>query len=104
MWVFFGYGLYPEVGLIWIAILVLIASQLLKSGSARLVEGTAPANWLLFTADAVLPGINLDPDHKDIRFEGWRQYLLYGIRLLGAAVLFIFVRLLQQAAGPGGAP
>ena len=99
VWLFFGYGLYPEVGLVWIALVVIVASRVLKSGAGKIAGGTPPSNWLLFTADAALPGIHLDPEHEDVRFHGWRQNVLYGIRLLGAAVIFIFLKLLQQSAG-----
>jgi hypothetical protein len=71
----------------------------LKRGADQIAAGPVPTNWLLFTADAALPGIHLDPEHEDVRFHGWRQNVLYGIRLLGAAVIFIFLKLLQQSAG-----
>jgi hypothetical protein len=99
VWLFFGYGLYPEVGLVWIALVVIVASRVLKRGADQIAAGPVPTNWLLFTADAALPGIHLDPEHEDVRFHGWRQNVLYGIRLLGAAVIFIFLKLLQQSAG-----
>jgi hypothetical protein len=96
-WMLADYGYHPEIGLLWIVGFVAVATLVFKSGETSLASGTRPRNWLVFAFDAVIPGIQLDGQHKDIGFDGWRQYFLYFLRFLSAVVVVLVIQLLKKS-------
>jgi hypothetical protein len=96
-WMLADYGYHPEIGLLWIVGFVAVATLVFKSGETSLASGTRPRNWLVFAFDAVIPGIQLDGQHKDIGFSGWRQYFLYFLRFLSAVVVVLVIQLLKRS-------
>ena len=98
-WILADYGYHPEIGLLWIVGFVGIATLVFKTGETSLTSGTRPRNWLVFAFDAVIPGIQLDDQHKDVGFGGWRQYFLYFLRFLSAVVVVLVIELLKRSVG-----
>jgi hypothetical protein len=98
-WILADYGYHPEIGLLWIVGFVGIAAFVFKTGETLLASGTRPRNWLVFAFDAVIPGIQLDDQHKDVGFRGWRQYFLYFLRFLSAVVVVLVIELLKKSLG-----
>jgi hypothetical protein len=96
-WALADYGYHPEIGLLWIAGFVGIATFVFKTGETSLAGGTRPRNWLVFAFDAVIPGVQLDDQHKDVGFRGWRQYFLYFLRFLSAVVVVLVIELLKKS-------
>jgi hypothetical protein len=98
-WILADYGYHPEIGLLWIVGFVGIATLVFKTGETSLTSGPRPRNWLVFAFDAVIPGIQLDDQHKDVGFGGWRQYFLYFLRFLSAVVVVLVIELLKRSLG-----
>jgi hypothetical protein len=96
-WASVGYGLYPEVGFIWFALLIVCAYYVFASGESLLLSGSLPRSWFVYAMDAVIPVIKLDPEHDKIGFKGWRQYFLYLMKILSAVLAFLVFRVLQDA-------
>jgi hypothetical protein len=92
-----GYGVKLQNGLILIVVFTLIGYVIFKTGWRDLESGSRPRSWLVFSIDAIIPGINLDDEHKKIKFEGWRQYYLYFLKALGILLFFLFLRYVSQA-------
>jgi hypothetical protein len=96
-WLLADYGYHPEIGLLWIIAFVGIATIVFKSGDTALRSKVRPRNWFVFAFDSVIPGIQLDNQHKDIRFHDWRQYFLYFLRFLSAVVVVLVIELLKKS-------
>ena len=96
-----GYGYYPERGLGILLLLVLLGWPIFATGAARLINAQLPRSWLVFSLDTMIPIIELDPKSGEVAFKGPRQYYLYFMRLLGAALAFlVFAYLKQTFVGP----
>src|SRR5262249_27069468 len=96
-WALTAYGYRPWIGLIWIALMVLVGAAVFKNGAAHLVDpAKRPRSWLVFSLDSVIPVINLDKDHVDVRFKGHHQYMLYFLRFLGAILVVLVLDILKQ--------
>lgn len=94
-WMTVGYGLYPEIGFLWISALVISGYFVFRTGK---VSGhAAPRSWLVYSIDTILPFIELDKKHKDINFSGWRQYFVYVMRMISVVVVYLLFRVLQNA-------
>lgn len=96
-WLFTRYGYFPLLGLTWIAGFAAVSAVIFKTGANTVVNYVKPRSWLVFSLDAVIPGIHLDKGFDDIRFSGKRQYLVYALRLLGALVIYLFLEALKQS-------
>jgi hypothetical protein len=96
-WLLADYGFHPEVGLLWILGFVGVATVVFKTGEETLPSESRPRNWLVFALDSVIPGIQLDSQHKEISFVGWRQYFLYFLRFLSAVVVVLVIELLKKS-------
>jgi hypothetical protein len=46
--------------------------------------------------DSAIPGIKLDKNHEDVRYDGWPQIMLYALRILGAVLVFVALSYLQK--------
>jgi hypothetical protein len=97
IWLLADYGYRPEIGLLWILGFVGITALIFKTGEKCMTKGTRPRNWLVFAFDAVIPGIQLDSEHGDIGFSGWRQYFLYILRFLSAVVVVLVIEMLRRS-------
>jgi hypothetical protein len=92
-----GYGVQLQNGFILIAILIAIGYVVFKTGSRQITTSeTTPRSWLLFSVDAVIPGINFDEGHRKITFSGWRQYYLYALRASGILLFFLLLKYVSQ--------
>jgi hypothetical protein len=92
-----AYGYHPEIGLLWICGFVVLGAIIFKTGAHKMLGEKRPHNWFVFSLDAVIPGIDLDKDHRDIRFSGWRQDFLVFLRFLGAVVVVVIIGILKQS-------
>ncbi len=100
-WLLTAYGYRPEIGMLWIVGMVVVGTIIFKSGETRVVANEWPRSWLFFSLDSVIPIINLDKKHEEVRFLGWRQYFLYFLRFLGAILVVLVLDFLKQAiTGP----
>jgi hypothetical protein len=97
IWLLADYGYRPELGLLWILGFVAIAALVFKTGERSMIKGARPRNWLVFAFDAVIPGIQLDSEHAEIGFRGWRQYFLYVLRFLSAVVVVLVVEMVRRS-------
>lgn len=95
-WLFVGYGLNPERGFVWILGFVLFGALVFRRNQT-LRSGAVPRSWFVFALDAVIPGISLDKEHEKVAFEGWRQWVLYSLRLLGAVVVVLILAVMRNA-------
>ncbi len=96
-WLLANYGYRPEIGLLWILGFVGVATLVFRSGEQAITSGSRPRNWFVFAFDSVIPGVQLDDQHRDIAFSGWRQYFLYFLRFLGAVVVVLILQLLKES-------
>ncbi|MBV9203082.1 MAG: hypothetical protein JOY83_25760 [Alphaproteobacteria bacterium] len=87
-------GIHPGYGVLLIAGLVLIGGMIFAG--AQPAKGPKPSNPLVFALDSVIPVIHLDKDHDGVGYEGWRQYFLYFLRFLGAALILLLLELLRR--------
>jgi hypothetical protein len=97
IWLLADYGYRPELGLLWILGFVGATALIFKTGEKCMTKGTRPRNWLVFAFDAVIPGIQLDREHGEIGFSGWRQYFLYILRFLSAVVVVLVIEMLRKS-------
>lgn len=97
IWLLADYGYRPEVGLLWIAGFVIVSAVIFKTGRNRIKEGNPPDNWLIFAFDSAIPGIQLNKDHADIQFSGWRQGFLYLLRFLSAVVVVLVLEMMKKS-------
>jgi hypothetical protein len=96
-WLVADYGFHPEWGLVWIAGFVVLGWIIFSRASGRLAAGSyRPRSSFLLALDSVIPGIQLDKNNQDVRYEGWPQIMLYLLRLLGAVLVFIAFFYLQK--------
>jgi hypothetical protein len=96
-WLVAGYGFRPERGFLWIAGFVLLGWLIFRRASDRLAaDSYKPRSAFLLAVDSVIPGIQLDKNHLDVRYEGWPQIMLYLLRILGAVLVFIAFFYLQK--------
>jgi hypothetical protein len=89
-----GFGYIPELGFLWILLIVFAASIILMSGEQKLISDYKPSNWFmwfLFSLDAVLPGITLDKKFEEVRFSSWHQYISYILKFIGVLVVILVV-------------
>jgi hypothetical protein len=96
-WLLSGYGYKPEIGLAWILGCVVVGAFVFKSGGKAIVTPGPPRSWFVFAIDSVIPGIHLNKDHEKIEFIGWRQYVLYFLRFLGAVLVVLVIDVLKQS-------
>jgi hypothetical protein len=97
IWLLADYGYRPELGLLWITGFVLVSALIFKSGESQIRQGNPPDNWLIFAFDSAIPGIQLNKEHADIQFRGWRQAFLYLLRFLGAVVVVLVLELMKKS-------
>lgn len=97
IWLLADYGYRPELGLLWIVGFVIVSALIFKTGENRIRQGKPPDNWLVFAFDSVIPGIQLNKEHADIQFFGWRQAFLYLLRFLGAVVVVLVLELMKKS-------
>ena len=91
------YGFHPELGFAWIAAFVALGWLIFRYASGRLAVGSyKPRSPLLLALDSVIPGIQLDKNHQDVRYDGWPQIMLYLLRILGAVLVFVAFSYLQK--------
>jgi hypothetical protein len=96
-WLFAGYGFHPEVGFLWIGGFVLVGWAVFRYASGSLAEGSyQPKSPFLLALDSAIPGIKLDKNHEDVRYDGWPQVMLYALRILGAVLVFVALSYLQK--------
>lgn len=96
-WLVADYGFHPEVGFLWIAGFVLLGWGIFWHASTRLAAGSyQPKSPFLLALDSVIPGIHLDKNHQDVRYNGWPQGMLYLLRILGAVLVFVAFSYLQK--------
>jgi len=55
-----------------------------------------PKSPFLLALDSAIPGIRLDRNHEDVRYDGWPQIMLYLLRILGAVLVFVALSYLQK--------
>jgi hypothetical protein len=92
-----GFGQRVQWGIYWIIALVVIGSLVFRKGRQALVDpNTRPGSWMLFAIDTVIPVIHLDRRHDDVAFNGWRQWYLGFLRVMGAVLVFLVFYFLQQ--------
>jgi hypothetical protein len=96
-WLIADYGYHPEIGFLWIIGFVLLGGIIFVTGSNKIVGDARPDNWFVFALDAVIPGIQLDKVHSDVRFSDWRQYCLYFLRFLGAVVVVLAIEFVKRS-------
>ncbi len=96
-WLLADYGYRPEIGLLWIIAFVLVSALIFKSGAHCIRQGNLPGNWFVFAFDSVIPGIQLNKEHADVQFFGWRQGFLYFLRFLGAVVVVLVIEMLKKS-------
>jgi hypothetical protein len=90
-------GFHPELGLASIALFVLLGWRIFRYASNRLAEGSyAPKSPFLLALDSVIPIIQLDKHHEDVRYDGWPQKMLYLLRILGAVLVFLALSYMQK--------
>jgi hypothetical protein len=97
IWLLADYGYRPELGLLWIAGFVIVSAVIFKTGSNRIKQGNPPNNWLIFAFDSAIPGIQLNRDHAEIEFVGWRQGFLYVLRFLSAVVVVLVFEMMKKS-------
>jgi len=91
------YGFHPELGFLWIGLFVLLGWAIFWYASGRLAaDSYRPKSPLLLALDSVIPGIQLDKNHLDVRYDGWPQMMLYLLRILGAVLVFVAFSYLQK--------
>jgi hypothetical protein len=93
------YGFEPEWGFAYIFIFVLVGWAVFWRNSDQLKSEYKPTTWfptLLLAFDSVIPGIQLDKNNLDVRYDGWPQPMLYLLRLLGAFLVAIAYSFLQK--------
>lgn len=91
------YGFHPELGFLWIGGFVLLGWAIFWYASGRLAaDSYRPKSPLLLALDSVIPGIQLDKNHLDVRYDGWPQMMLYLLRILGAVLVFVAFSYLQK--------
>jgi len=103
-WLVAVYGFYPELGFAWIGAFVALGWVTFWHASDRLAKDSyrpkpEECAWLaslLLALDSVIPGIHLDKHHEDVRYNGWPQYMLYLLRILGAVLVFVAFYFLQK--------
>jgi hypothetical protein len=93
-WITVGYGLRPTFGLVWFGGLIVIGYFVFRTGEHALASEHKPRSWFVFSLDTILPVIKLDPEHDKIAFKGWRQYYLYGMKVLSAILIFLIAKIL----------
>ena len=97
-WLVAVYGFHPELGFAWIGGFVLLGWGIFWYTSDRLAAGSyKPRNTFLLALDSVIPGIQLDKNHQDVRYDGWPQAMLYLLRILGAVLVFVAFSYLQKS-------
>jgi hypothetical protein len=89
-----GYGYRLERGFIGFLVLVLVAWPIFGTGT--LAAGNQPRSWLVFSMDSMVPLASLDEEHKDIAFQGWRQYFLYFMKLMSAILVYFTIQYIGQ--------
>lgn len=97
IWLLADYGYRPEFGLLWIAGFVLVSALIFKTGASRIKQGNPPGSWLVFAFDSAIPGIQLNKEHADVQFLGWRQGFLYLLRFLSAVVVVLVVEMMKKS-------
>lgn len=97
IWLLADYGYRPELGLLWIAGFVLVSAIIFKTGASRIKEGNPPGSWLVFAFDSAIPGIQLNKEHADVQFVGWRQGFLYFLRFLSAVVVVLVIEMMKKS-------
>jgi hypothetical protein len=96
-WLVAAYGFHPEMGFVWIGGFVVLGWAIFRHASDRLAaESYKPRNTFLLALDSVIPGIQLDKNHQDVRYDGWPQTMLYLLRILGAVLVFVAFSYLQK--------
>lgn len=96
-WIAVGFGQRVEWGIYWIILLVAIGWLVFRTGRKFLVDpSTRPGSWLLFAIDSVIPVIHLDRRHDEVAFNGWRQWYLGFLRIMGAVLVFLVFYFLKQ--------
>jgi hypothetical protein len=85
-----GYGLYVERAFVFMAAIFVIAWLSFWTAPKTVISTEAPRSWFFFTLDCLIPVVKLDKDFDEIRFRGWRQYVLY-VTKLGSGVLAFLV-------------
>ena len=99
IWLLADYGYRPELGLLWIIGFVLVAALIFKTGASQIKQGGVPGSWLVFAFDSAIPGIQLNKEHADIQFQGWRQGFLYLLRFLSAVVVVLVLEMMKKSLG-----
>jgi hypothetical protein len=99
IWLLADYGYRPEIGLLWIVGFVLVSALIFKTGASRISQGNPPGSWLVFAFDSAIPGIQLNKEHADIQFLGWRQGFLYLLRFLSAVVVVLVLEMMKKSFG-----
>jgi hypothetical protein len=96
-WLVAIYGFHPELGFAWIGGFVLLGWAIFWYASGRLAaDSYRPKSPFLLALDSVIPGIQLDKNHQDVRYDGWPQIMLYLLRILGAVLVFVALSYLQK--------
>lgn len=96
-WIAVGFGQRVEWGIYWIIGLVAVGWLVFRTGRKALVDpDTRPGSWVLFAIDSVIPVIHLDRRHDDVAFNGWRQWYLGFLRVMGAVLIFLVFYFLKQ--------
>lgn len=96
-WIAVGFGQRVEWGIYWIIGLVAIGWLVFRTGRNALTDPNArPSSWVLFAIDSVIPVIHLDRRHDEVAFNGWRQWYLGFLRVMGAVLVFLVFYFLRQ--------
>jgi hypothetical protein len=99
-WGLVGYGLRPEIGLIWFALLFAAGYFAFRSGEGYVPAALVPRSWLIFTADTIIPLLSIDKAHATVSFPGWRQWLLYFLKISGILLVYLVFKILEQSITP----
>jgi hypothetical protein len=100
-WALVGYGVKPEIGLLWFLILFAAGYIAFRSGERRLPAATVPRSWFAFTIDTIIPILSLDEAHDKISFPDWRQGLLYVMKISSILLAYLLFKTLEQALTGG---
>ncbi len=80
-WAFVGYGVHKEVSLVWVTALTVTGWLVVRrTPQARSVD---PPLDLVYSFDALIHLVSLRPETRDIRFDGFARWYMYGHKLMG---------------------
>jgi hypothetical protein len=91
-----GFGQYPEIGLLWVFLAGIGLYFAFRSGAAMTRRQLQPRSWAFFTLDSLIPLLSLDESFKYVEFNGWRQYLLYGAKVLSVIFALLIWKVFER--------